>query len=87
MCSCILLPGSDVAPKAISTRTVAILWWFWTMILISSYTANLAAFLTAKRMDSPIKNAEDLSKQVRIVYGTTAQGATNNFFKVGYGEE
>lgn len=29
---------------------------------ISSYTANLAAFLTVERMDSPIESAEDLAK-------------------------
>lgn len=28
--------------------------------MISSYTANLAAFLTVERMDSPIESAEDL---------------------------
>jgi hypothetical protein len=33
---------------------VAGLWWFFTLIMISSYTANLAAFLTVERMESPI---------------------------------
>merc|ERR1719410_2589432 len=32
--------GSDIAPKAISTRMVAGMWWFFTLIMISSYTAN-----------------------------------------------
>ena len=45
------------------------------------YTANLAAFLTVKRMDSPINNAEDLSKQMTIEYGTKADGSTASFFK------
>jgi hypothetical protein len=34
------------------------------------YTANLAAFLTVKRMDSPINNAEDkgsMSRSVQVV--------------------
>jgi hypothetical protein len=35
---------------------VAGLWWFFTLIMISSYTANLAAFLTVERMESPIGN-------------------------------
>ena len=30
------------------------MWWFFTLIMISSYTANLAAFLTVERMESPI---------------------------------
>ena len=33
--------GSDVSPSAISTRLVSGIWWFFTLILISSYTANL----------------------------------------------
>ncbi|KAK3104380.1 hypothetical protein FSP39_000658 [Pinctada imbricata] len=43
---CILQQGSDLSPLATSTRTIAVVWWFFTLILISSYTANLAAFLT-----------------------------------------
>lgn len=38
------------------------MWWFFTLIMISSYTANLAAFLTVERMESPIESAEDLVK-------------------------
>ena len=52
--------GSDVAPRAFSTRLVAAIWWFFTVVLISSYTAKLAAFLTVARMHSDIENAEDL---------------------------
>jgi len=73
--------GSDIAPKAISTRMVAGMWWFFTLIMISSYTANLAAFLTAAKMDSPINSAEDLAKQTKIKYGTGCCGSTNAFFQ------
>jgi hypothetical protein len=46
---------------------VAGMWWFFTLIMISSYTANLAAFLTVERMESPIESAEDL---VNIFFST-----------------
>lgn len=68
--------------RALSTRMVAGMWWFFTLIMISSYTANLAAFLTVERMDSPIENAEDLSKQTRIKYGALKGGSTASFFRV-----
>ena len=58
------------------------IWWFFTLILIASYTANLAAFLTVERMKSPIESAEDLAKQNVIKYGTLYGGSTMTFFKV-----
>ena len=63
---------------------VAGMWWFFTLIMISSYTANLAAFLTVERMESPIESAEDLAKQHTIKYGTVTGGSTHAFFRVIY---
>ncbi|KAL0275564.1 UNVERIFIED_CONTAM: hypothetical protein PYX00_003378 [Menopon gallinae] len=71
----------NVLPKAVSTRMVAGMWWFFTLIMISSYTANLAAFLTVERMDSPIESAEDLAKQTKIKYGALRGGSTASFFR------
>lgn len=62
---------------------VGAVWWFFTLILISSYTANLAAFLTVERMVTPINSAEDLAKQTQVEYGTISSGTTLDFFKVG----
>ena len=76
--------GSDVAPRTTSTRIVASIWYLFTLILVSSYTANLAAFLTVERMASPIENVEDLSQQTSILYGTLASGSTYEFFQVRY---
>ena len=57
------------------------MWWFFTLIMISSYTANLAAFLTVERMESPIESAEDLAKQTKIKYGCLESGSTRAFFR------
>ncbi|CAA9996688.1 unnamed protein product [Nesidiocoris tenuis] len=65
-----------------STRVVAGMWWFFVLIMISSYTANLAAFLTMERMDATISSVEDLAMQNKIKYGVLAGGSTYNFFKV-----
>ncbi|XP_059470903.1 glutamate receptor ionotropic, kainate 2-like isoform X1 [Neocloeon triangulifer] len=73
--------GSDLNPKATSTRIVGGIWWFFTLIIISSYTANLAAFLTVERMITPIENAEDLAGQTEISYGTLDSGSTMTFFR------
>lgn len=65
-----------------SSRTVASFWWFFTLIIISSYTANLAAFLTVERMDNPIESVADLAGQTKILYGAVATGSTASFFRV-----
>lgn len=67
--------------QATSTRIVGGIWWFFTLIIISSYTANLAAFLTVERMITPIENAADLADQTEIAYGTLAGGSTMTFFR------
>uniref|UniRef100_A0A1B6EA31 Glutamate receptor ionotropic, kainate 2 n=1 Tax=Clastoptera arizonana TaxID=38151 RepID=A0A1B6EA31_9HEMI len=76
-----LRQGSGLNPKATSTRIVGGIWWFFTLIIISSYTANLAAFLTVERMITPIENAADLSEQTEISYGTLEGGSTMTFFR------
>ena len=73
--------GSDLAPKSMSTRAMASTWYFFTLIMISSYTANLAAFLTVEKIVYPIENAKDLSEQTEIKYGCVESGSTRTFFK------
>ncbi|KAM4619801.1 glutamate receptor 1-like [Polymixia lowei] len=73
--------GCDISPRSLSGRIVGGVWWFFTLIIISSYTANLAAFLTVERMVSPIESAEDLAKQTEIAYGTLEGGSTKEFFR------
>ncbi|CAG9799702.1 unnamed protein product [Chironomus riparius] len=71
----------NLAFEATSTRIVGCSWWFFSLIIISSYTANLAAFLTVERMITPIENAEDLAGQTEISYGTLESGSTMTFFR------
>ncbi|XP_016424008.1 glutamate receptor ionotropic, kainate 5 isoform X2 [Sinocyclocheilus rhinocerous] len=72
--------GSEIMPRALSTRCVSGVWWAFTLIIISSYTANLAAFLTVQRMEVPIESADDLADQTNIQYGTIQGGSTMTFF-------
>ncbi|XP_033335771.1 glutamate receptor ionotropic, kainate 2 isoform X8 [Megalopta genalis] len=81
MVGTLMQQGSDLNPKATSTRIVGGIWWFFTLIIISSYTANLAAFLTVERMITPIENAADLAEQTEISYGTLEGGSTMTFFR------
>lgn len=72
----------DISPRSLSGRIVGSVWWFFTLVLISSYTANLAAFLTVERMVTPINSPEDLVAQTEVQYGTLYHGSTWDFFRV-----
>lgn len=80
--SSLMQQGPEICPSSASTRIATVFWWFFALIFISSYTANLAAFLTTERMITPIENADDLAKQTKIKYGTLGRGSTMTFFNV-----
>ena len=62
-------------------RFAAGMWFFFALIMISSYTANLAAFLTVETLERPIESAEDLANQDVIKYGALNGGSTAGFFE------
>ena len=57
------------------------MWFFFALIMIASYTANLAAFLTVETLEKPIESAEDMAAQTEIKYGVLEGGSTQNFFR------
>lgn len=73
--------GSDLAPKSMSTRVIGGVWYFFTLIIVSSYTANLAAFLTVEVVEYPFENAAELAAQTKIGYGCGASGSTRVSFR------
>lgn len=66
-----------------STRMVAGSWWFFCLLIVASYTANLAAFLAT---ENPVELFKDLQtlydNKHDIKYGAKEGGATLNFFLV-----
>ncbi|KAM4704300.1 glutamate receptor ionotropic, kainate 4 isoform 2-T2 [Rhinophrynus dorsalis] len=70
-----------LAYLAVSCVLFLVARWAFTLIIISSYTANLAAFLTVQRMDVPIESVDDLADQTTIEYGTIHGGSSMTFFQ------
>lgn len=68
-------------PVSASGRITVAVWWFAIWIIASTYTANLAAFLTIKRSSSPIQSVEDLAGQTSVSYGTVASSQAQTFFE------
>ncbi|KAG2465537.1 GRID2 protein, partial [Polypterus senegalus] len=67
--------GGEVPYTTLATRMMMGVWWLFALIVISSYTANLAAFLTITRTENSIQSLQDLSKQTEIPYGTVLDSA------------
>lgn len=80
--STMLKGGCDFGPRAVSTRMLGGTWWVFTLVIVSAYTANLAAVLTVSRPHISIRSLEDLANQTIISYGTIKGGSTMQFFQV-----
>lgn len=75
--------------RAASIRLAASVWWFFTLILVSSYTANLAAFLTVENNVAKITSVQAFEECVTtmdvkcpVEFGAKEGGATLSFFQV-----
>ncbi|KAK2574075.1 Glutamate receptor 2 [Acropora cervicornis] len=77
----VLQQGPDSTPLAPSGRLLASTFWFFILILISTYTANLAAFFTIKRTADTINSLEALANQNDIKYGVMKGGSVMKFFE------
>lgn len=53
----------NLVPKSLSGRVAATSWWYFSLIFVSSYTANLVAFLTVEQLVTPIESVEDLGEK------------------------
>nr|CAH7747485.1 unnamed protein product [Callosobruchus chinensis] len=73
--------GTELAPISISTRAASGVWWLFVLIMVSSYTANLAAFLTVETLVTSFKDIEELASQKEIKFGAKKGGATANYFR------
>ena len=56
-------------------------YWFCILVWVSTYTANLAAFLTVKNAANPIKSLEDIAKtsyQVGVIGSSSTVDSFEN---------
>ncbi|CAD1477130.1 unnamed protein product [Heterotrigona itama] len=72
--------GGGEAPKALSSRTLVAAYWLFVVLMLATFTANLAAFLTVERMQSPVQSLEQLARQSRINYTVVANSTEHQYF-------
>lgn len=68
--------------RAIGTRWVCSMWWFFAVIVCQTYIAQLSASMTSALEEAPINSVEDLAQQTKILYGAFDGGSTMEFFEV-----
>ncbi|XP_074657321.1 ionotropic receptor 25a-like [Tubulanus polymorphus] len=73
--------GECYAPRASSARLLVAGFWFFSTIMMSMYTANLAAFNTVSRLSVTVNSLEDLTKQSIIKYTTLDGTSMQTYFK------
>ena len=65
--SSLVQQSTDMYLVTMSSQIVIGVWWFFILIIVSSYTANLAAFLTVTQMEKPIASFQVTLIIFRIV--------------------
>lgn len=64
-----------------SNRLLVAGFWFFCELVMASYTANLAAFLTASRLVTSIDSLEDLVSQSVVNYSVISGSSGETYFK------
>ncbi|CAB3259428.1 unnamed protein product [Arctia plantaginis] len=72
--------GGGEAPKALSGRTLVAAYWLFVVLMLATFTANLAAFLTVERMQTPVSSLEQLARQSRINYTVVEGSSVHQYF-------
>ncbi|XP_071539870.1 ionotropic receptor 25a [Panulirus ornatus] len=72
--------GGGEAPKALSGRTLVAAYWLFVVLMLATFTANLAAFLTVERMQTPVSSLDELAGQSKINYTVLQSTATYQYF-------
>ena len=52
----------DMAPRTLGGRSVALVWMFLSLFLVSGFTGTVASLLTVNQLESPVRGLKDLSR-------------------------
>lgn len=72
--------GGGEAPKSLSSRVLVAAYWLFVVLMLATFTANLAAFLTVERMQTPVQSLDQLARQSRINYTVVEGSDTHKYF-------
>ena len=83
--------GGGESPKSVSGKVLVAAYWLFVVLMVSTFTSNLAAFLTVERMQATgeggVKNLDMLADQSRIGYTLLKHSSVHQYFKNMAGAE
>ena len=79
--ACLFAQGPETYPRSIASRATAISWWFFSLMMLTLYTASLTSIMTVNRATLPIETIEDLLNYETYHYGIEPGGSTQNAFQ------
>ncbi len=79
--------GGGEAPKSLSGRVLVAAYWLFVVLMLATFTANLAAFLTVERMQTTVQGLEELAQQSKINYTVVKDSPYFEYFKNMAGAE
>ncbi|XP_063710761.1 glutamate receptor ionotropic, kainate 1-like [Symsagittifera roscoffensis] len=79
--ACLFAQGPETYPRSMASRVTAISWWFFSLMMLTLYTASLTSMLTVNRATLPIDSIEDLLNYEAFHYGIEPGGSTQYAFQ------
>ena len=67
--------------SSLSGKIIVAGWFFFCLVIVATYTANLAAFLTVRSFADGLHSLDDLAKQTEVIYGTVKNTSISDYFK------
>ena len=64
-----------------SGRVLVASYWLFVVLMLATFTANLAAFLTVERMQTTVASLEELARQSKINYTVVANSSYMEYFR------
>ncbi|XP_025098257.1 glutamate receptor ionotropic, kainate 4-like isoform X1 [Pomacea canaliculata] len=77
----VTLAGGGEPPRSLASRLLVAGFWFFSVVIMSTFTANLAAFLTVSRMDTGIASLDKLAAQSDIRYSVVRESNVMAYFE------
>ncbi|XP_064649551.1 glutamate receptor ionotropic, delta-2-like [Lineus longissimus] len=78
---CVVQQGGNRVAETQSMRCFAAFQWIMAVVMISTYTGNLIAFLAVKQVDMPFNTIAEMVQQNKLPWGTVDGVALNMLFR------